>query len=163
MVPIVFSILFGSLVTYAANGVFPIDDNGNPFPLAPSNGANPNIENPGGGNPDITNGRCDPKTQICNPLKAKKLHCLVADVLNLVSSIGAIVVALFIIYSGYLFVTARGNPSKIEEAKRAIGYTLLGAAIVLGATVIANGISGTLSQILAENRNLPTISTTACN
>ena len=58
--------------------------------------------------------------------------------------IGIPIVALAVIYSGFLFVQARGNSEKITKAKDAILYTLLGAAILLGALAIAHLIFDTV-------------------
>jgi hypothetical protein len=57
-------------------------------------------------------------------------------------------IAIMIIYSGLLFVTGRGNPEKIKQAKQTLTYTVIGAAIVLGAFVISAAIQGTVSQLL---------------
>lgn len=66
---------------------------------------------------------------------------------NVVFPIGSIVVVFFIIYSGYLFVTAGGNESKLEKAKHTFLYVIIGAAILLGAWAIALAVKSTLCQI----------------
>lgn len=66
---------------------------------------------------------------------------------DVVMPIGAVVVVLYIIYSGYLFVVAQGNPSKLEEAKRAFLYSCIGAVVLLGAWAIAQVIENTVAQI----------------
>ena len=53
-------------------------------------------------------------------------------------------VALAIIYSGFLFVAARGNSEKLTKAKDTLLYTIIGAAILLGAWAIATMISSTV-------------------
>ena len=58
--------------------------------------------------------------------------------------IGIPVVALAIIYSGFLFVAARGNSEKLTKAKDTLLYTIIGAAILLGAWAIATMISSTV-------------------
>ena len=65
--------------------------------------------------------------------------------------IGTPIIALAIIYSGFLFVIARGNPEAIEKAKATLGYTLLGAAILLGAFVISTAIQDTIMTISDES------------
>lgn len=61
--------------------------------------------------------------------------------------VGLPVIALAIIYSGFLFVKAQGNPEKITEAKDALLYTLVGAAILLGAWAISQLISNTVLKL----------------
>lgn len=63
--------------------------------------------------------------------------------------IGMPVVALAIIYCGFLFVAARGNPEKLTKAKEAILYTMIGAAILLGSWAIAQLISSTITGLKA--------------
>lgn len=90
-----------------------------------------------------------PDGQLCNPLKGVgSLTGLIEVVLkNIILPIGSVVIVIMIIYSGFLFVTARGNSEKIEDARRTFLYVVIGAAILLGAWMIAEAISGTLCQI----------------
>ena len=90
---------------------------------------------------------CDPATSgtICNPLKGSStIPEFIQKVLEGALKIGFPVIALAIIYCGFLFVEARGNPEKITKARNALMYTLLGAAILLGSWAIAKLISETV-------------------
>lgn len=83
--------------------------------------------------------------KICNPLgTTNTLPKLIEIILTGVLKIGIPVVALAIIYCGFLFVFARGNSEKLTKAKDALLYTLIGAAILLGSWAIANMISNTV-------------------
>ena len=55
-----------------------------------------------------------------------------------------------IIYTGFLFVTARGDVAKITTAKQAFLYVIIGAAIMLGAFVIKTAITGTVEQLKGQ-------------
>jgi hypothetical protein len=68
-------------------------------------------------------------------------------VINIVLVVGVPIVALAIIYTGFLFVEAQGSPEKITKAKKALTYTIIGAAILLGAFVIADAIGKTVDEI----------------
>jgi hypothetical protein len=57
-----------------------------------------------------------------------------------------LVVAL--VWSGFLFVTARGDESQIASAKRIFLWTLVGAAIIIGARVIYNIAEGTVQPFI---------------
>lgn len=63
----------------------------------------------------------------------------------LIIALPIIVVAL--VWAGFLFVAAQGKPDKLVAARKVILYTLLGAALILGAKVILTAISGTVSDI----------------
>ena len=82
--------------------------------------------------------------QIVNPISATTLNGLIQTILTGVIKIGIPIIALAIIYSGFLFVAARGNSEKITKAKDALIYTLVGAAILLGAWAIALLIKNTV-------------------
>lgn len=84
-----------------------------------------------------------------NPLagRANNLLQLLELVLSAVIAISFPVVVLFIIYSGFLFITAQGNEQKLTEAKRYIIYTIIGALIVLGSYALSRAISATVCNI----------------
>lgn len=67
---------------------------------------------------------------------------------DIVIPIAVPLLAIAIMYTGFLFVRARGNSTKLEEAKRALKWTLLGGAIILGAYVIATALQATISDIV---------------
>lgn len=92
--------------------------------------------------------------KIENPLGSKinSIPEFIETLLNIVVTIGVPLVALAIIYTGFLFVTAQGNSEKLTTAKNALLYTLIGAGLVLGAWVLANSIAGTVEQIKSEVR-----------
>jgi hypothetical protein len=83
-----------------------------------------------------------------NPLgTTTSIPALIQKILINVLHLGIPVVALAIIYCGFLFVAARGNPEKLKKAKEALLYTLIGAAILLGAWTIATLISTTVTSL----------------
>jgi len=57
------------------------------------------------------------------------------------------ILTLFIVYSGFLFIAARGNSSKLEDAKRNFMYVIIGALLILGAWVVATLVGGTVNQL----------------
>lgn len=93
---------------------------------------------------------CPPNT-ICSPLQDSNIKNL-ADFVNfilenIVLPIGSIIAVFFLIYAGFLFVTARGSEEKLTTAKNTFLWTVIGIAILLGAVVISNGIKNTICQI----------------
>lgn len=92
---------------------------------------------------------------ISNPLKGSdSLQGFVKVVLeNIVLPIGSVVIVFMIIYSGFLFVTARGNESKLETAKHTLLYVIIGAAVLLGSVAISKVIDGTLCEIAPDLPN----------
>jgi len=88
-------------------------------------------------------------TTISNPLgdKITDIPSFIKAAITVVLTVGIPIIALAIIYTGFLFVEAQGNPEKLTKAKKALLYTLIGAALLLGAFVIANAIGETVDEI----------------
>lgn len=84
-----------------------------------------------------------------NPFRnADTLDELLNLILNdIVLPIGGILAVLAFIYSGFLYVTAQGNESKLAKAHSALLYTAIGTAVLLGAAVIASVIGNTVEQL----------------
>jgi hypothetical protein len=86
--------------------------------------------------------------RIVNPIPSiTSIPGLIQTILTGVLKIGIPIVALAIIYCGFLFVAARGNEKKLTEAKDALLYTIIGAAILLGSWAIAQMISSTVLSL----------------
>ena len=96
-----------------------------------------------------TNGEpCDNKSgKICNPISAYTFYGLIMMLLQGIIKIMIPVVAVAIIYCGFLFVSARGNAEKITKAKDALFYTLIGSAILLGSYALAELIASTVNSL----------------
>lgn len=82
-----------------------------------------------------------------NPLDAESIQELIEQILEWVYKIGLPIVVVMFVYAGFLYVIARGNETEIKKAHTAIKYTVIGAAIVLGAFVIATAIRGTIESL----------------
>lgn len=72
---------------------------------------------------------------------------LINAILEIIVQIGSIILVISVVLAGLQYVMARGNSSKIEKAHQTLLYTLIGAAIVLGAFVISEGIQATVGQL----------------
>lgn len=86
--------------------------------------------------------------EITNPLgDVNTIWGLVDIVINLVQTVMIPLVVLFLIYSGFLFVTARGSEIKLTKAKTVFMYTIIGTAIIIGAEAISLLIQGTINDL----------------
>ena len=100
--------------------------------------------NPGGSGPTQFN------IKIENPFKQNSIQGLIEVIVNdILMPVGGVIAVLMIMYAGFLYVTARGNTTKIEAAHKALFYAVIGAAILLGAWVISQAISSTIGQLKA--------------
>ncbi len=85
--------------------------------------------------------------KIENPLKIDNIQDLLAAILSAIVQIAIPFLVLAVMWVGFLFVAARGNPNKLADARQALFYTLLGALIILGAQTLSVILSGTISQL----------------
>ena len=87
--------------------------------------------------------------QFENPLKSEfsTVERFIAGALRAMVMVALPVLALFIVFSGFKFIAAQGNPQKLGEAKMNFVYVILGALLILGAWIIATLIGGTVSQL----------------
>jgi hypothetical protein len=99
-----------------------------------------------GGPPESQTGYT-PTPTIENPIKTDTLNGLIKTILEGVIKIGIPIIALALVYCGFLFVQARGSTEKLNTAKKSLLYTLIGAAILLGAWAIAQLISETVLKL----------------
>lgn len=105
-----------------------------------------NLSPTGGGPMDIA--PSEDGITLENPLGGiKTLPDLLIKILEMVVTLGVPIVTIAIIWSGFLYVTAQGNQTKIGKAHLAIYGTIIGASIVLGAFVIAEIIKSTVEQL----------------
>ena len=56
-------------------------------------------------------------------------------------------VVFFIMYAGFLYVTARGNASVIEQAHKALLYAIIGGLLIFGARAILDIITNTVDSV----------------
>ncbi|HVV39321.1 MAG TPA: pilin [Candidatus Paceibacterota bacterium] len=89
---------------------------------------------------------CQPGT-LCNPLKFKTVCGLVTGLLKAVMVIGIPVAILFIVWAGFKFVLAQGNPGELTEARSNFLNVIIGIGIFVGASLIAAVIMNTLQQL----------------
>lgn len=116
-------------------------------------GGNP-TNPPQGGNPTVpTNSNGSQNTQgssitLINPLNSgTSLPTLLQEILQFVVKIGTVVIVLMVIYVGFKFVMAQGEPGAISEARQALLWTVVGALILLGAQAIATAIQATAQAL----------------
>ena len=89
----------------------------------------------------------DQSGKLVNPINANDFGSFIKTLLGGLIKIGIPVIAVAIIYSGFLFVAARGNSEKLSKAKDTLLYTLIGAAILLGSLAIAQLIQATVTSL----------------
>ena len=78
-----------------------------------------------------------------NPLKAGGVNdfpTLLGKILTGVTDIVATLSVIMLTIAGILYLTSAGSPEKINVAKKALGYAIIGIVIALAATAIKDTI-----------------------
>ena len=87
--------------------------------------------------------------QLMNPLSPQfsDIPKFIAGALRILVMVALPIITLFVVYSGFLFVTAQGKPEALNKAKANFMWVLIGALLILGAWIIATLIGGTVTQL----------------
>jgi hypothetical protein len=89
-----------------------------------------------------------------NPLRIGTLEELLVAILNIIMVLMVPVIVFFIIYAGFLYVTARGNAEQVKKATTALTYAVIGAVLILGSVAISEIIKNTVAEFGADTTSL---------
>ena len=93
---------------------------------------------------------------IPNPLGANTtIISFITLLLDTIFPIASLVAVFFLIFAGFLMVTAGGNEEKLSKARQAFLWTVIGVAILLGAKVLSAVICGTINQLSTTHLSCP--------
>ena len=90
---------------------------------------------------------CNPAVEICNPIQSSTFADLMAKIADIAAKIGLPLVVVFMIYAGFLFVSARGDEEQLKKAKTTFFWAVIGALLVVGAVAISLAIENFASQL----------------
>lgn len=109
----------------------------------------PALNQDGGGQTEASTGGMNIEINLQNPLGGQNMTIVdfITKIIKFAITIGIPIVAIGIIYSGLLFVTARGNEEQLKKAKNAFTYAVIGGAVLLGSFIFAELIKDTIETI----------------
>jgi len=87
-----------------------------------------------------------PPGHICieNPLEAESFEDLLNSIVNFIFYVGIAIAPIMIMIAAFFFLTAGGDPKRVDTAKQIILWTVIGLAIIL----LAKGLISVLRQII---------------
>lgn len=89
-----------------------------------------------GGNADTSTGGCT-------------LLALITAILNnIILPIATVAAVMYVIFAGFKYVQARGNPTEIQKAHQRLLWTLIGVGVLLGAAGISAVLQTTVNSFL---------------
>jgi hypothetical protein len=103
------------------------------------------VQTGGGSNTVVTGG----KGQLNNPLAPEysSIDMVLNAIVDILIVFAVPLIVFFIMYAGFLYVTARGNEGTIEKAHYALTYAVIGGVLILGAKAILYAVQGTVNQL----------------
>jgi mannose/fructose/N-acetylgalactosamine-specific phosphotransferase system component IID len=88
-----------------------------------------------------------PAGSLQNPIRFGSLIEVLSAILDILVIFAVPIIVFFLIYAGFMYVTAQGNAAKITAATNALLYALIGGVIILGAEIIGGVIANTVDSI----------------
>lgn len=86
--------------------------------------------------------------KIENPFKQNTIEQLIETLIrDIFIPIGGVLAVLMVMWAGFLYVTARGDTTKIKKAHDALLWAVIGAGILLGAWAISEAVGTTINKL----------------
>ena len=75
---------------------------------------------------------------------------LLTTILTVFITIATPIIVMFIIYAGFLYVTAKGNAEQTKQATRALTYAVIGGVLELGAVALGRILENLVGSFTAS-------------
>lgn len=82
-----------------------------------------------------------------NPTESSSLQEFLGKILEAIVTLLYPILVLALVYSGFLFVTAQGNPQKLQKARTVLKWVIVGAVIIFARWLIADIIGTTVNEV----------------
>jgi uncharacterized BrkB/YihY/UPF0761 family membrane protein len=97
---------------------------------------------------------------ISNPIQAQNFYEFVEAIAKAITAIGIPLVAIFLVWAGFLFVTAQGSEEQLRRAKTTFFWALVGGAVIIGAWAIAIAVVNFARNLGGSSSSSPPPATT---
>lgn len=77
-------------------------------------------------------------------LESQDVRVTIANIINVALGLLGIVAVVIVIYAGFLWMTAGGNQTKVDDAKKWLAGGIIGLVLILSAYAIASFIVNSL-------------------
>lgn len=136
-------VIFKCLIIFfliSSNIAFALDDINTGTPPADT------VNNPPDKTSQTKNSTNNKSPTIQNPLRVDSIEEVILLVVDLAIYVGVAFAVLVLIFIGFKFVLAQGNPDKLKEAKMWFLWTVVGLAILISSKVIVEIVKNTLIE-----------------
>lgn len=66
------------------------------------------------------------------------LPTFIGKLINVLLSVLGIILVVYVVYAGYLWMTASGEKEKVEKAKKMLGQAIIGIVLIIAAWAISD-------------------------
>jgi len=140
-------LLFCAVAILSVSFVFPQAIFASDPLTTPTNG-NEALTTPTNGNEALTTPTNGNTAVLKNPLSnISSIPAFFLAIIDILMIFAVPFIVFFIIYAGFLYVTARGNAETIKKAHNALLYALIGGLLILGSRTLLTIIENTVTQI----------------
>ncbi len=101
----------------------------------------------GGGNTNPVSGGNINTMKLENPLESDSILEFLGAIFDIIITFAIPIIVLYIMYAGFMLVTARGDTTKIATGKTALTWALVGGVLILGADLLITVIESTVDSI----------------
>lgn len=77
---------------------------------------------------------------------ARCLPCTIIQIVNYALTIVGVIALAYIVYGGFLYITAHGDSSQVDSAKEIIIYAVIGIVVIGVAAALVNFVVGAVVQ-----------------
>ncbi len=91
---------------------------------------------------------CSADVTIDNPINATSIQAIISNVADFAFLMGVIIAPIMIVIAGFYFITAMGEPAKIQKARQFLTWTIVGLVIIL----LSKGIVVLIVNILGAKK-----------
>lgn len=93
---------------------------------------------------DVSGDAANADVTLFDPLN-RSIEEIFLSILDIIIVFAVPIVLFFIVWAGFLYVTARGDTTQLEKAHKALLYAVIGGLIVVGAQALLAVITNTIS------------------
>jgi hypothetical protein len=76
------------------------------------------------------------------------LGTLIPSIVNLIALVAGLIAFVYLVYSGFMYITAAGNEKNAEAGQKGITWAIIGIVIIFLSWAIVRAITSTLSTTI---------------
>lgn len=85
--------------------------------------------------------------ELCNPIRFCSLFDFLQGILQAIITIAFPIIVLFIVFIGFKFIVAQGDPEELKKTRTYFFWAIVGALIILGAQALSFAIKATVDGL----------------